>query len=409
MSFKFVKVSSYYNDAIQDYYARFEYIVKKSYEEQYEHLMAQAFGYADFFSYHLRKLGVDAYEFVNNAKYLQEAWAKEKGSQATGRDLIFEQIKATAPEVVFFQDTSNFGKDFIQHLREKVPSIKLILGFCCYPFSKEQIKDFQFFDIMLGCSPQFVELFEKFNINSFEFNHSFEKSLLKQIHENNEFREIDFFMIGSFIQSSDFHRERIEIINRLIDAGININIRAQISNTNGMDVFAKQLIYQYVKFSNRLGLHSLNKQSSLLRKFLVLSEMPQKTKVSKKFKERIKPPLFGVDMYKALQKAKVGFNVHGGVAGDYAANCRLFEVTGVGTCLLTDYKKNIQEFFKPDEEVVTYASVDECVEKAKWLIDNPKLAEEIAQKGQQRTLTSHTVDIRAKQLYEIITKHLKKM
>ena len=43
---------------------------------------------------------------------------------------------------------------------------------------------------------------------------------------------------------------------------------------------------------------------------------------------------------------------------------RLFEATGSGACLVTDWKENLGELFEPDVEVVTYRSVAECVKKS---------------------------------------------
>ena len=83
---------------------------------------------------------------------------------------------------------------------------------------------------------------------------------------------------------------------------------------------------------------------------------------------------------------------------------RLFEVTGVGTCLLTDWKKNIGELFEPDKEIVTYSSLEECSEKVKWLRNNPKACKEIAEAGQARCLRDHTFAQRVLELDEIIRK-----
>jgi len=55
-------------------------------------------------------------------------------------------------------------------------------------------------------------------------------------------------------------------------------------------------------------------------------------------------------MYKALSRAKIGFNIHADIASDYAANMRMFEVTGVGSCLITDWKPNLHELFEDGEE-----------------------------------------------------------
>jgi spore maturation protein CgeB len=84
----------------------------------------------------------------------------------------------------------------------------------------------------------------------------------------------------------------------------------------------------------------------------------------------------------------------------------MFEATGVGTCLLTDWKEHIADLFEPDEEVVTYKSAEECIEKAKWLLENPAERERIAKAGQKRTLRDHTFENRVELFDAIIKKQL---
>ena len=109
-------------------------------------------------------------------------------------------------------------------------------------------------------------------------------------------------------------------------------------------------------------------------------------------------------MLREISCHSAGFNFHGDLAGDYAANVRMFEVTGAGTLLVTDHKKNMGELFEPDAEVLTYASIDECIEKLKWAIDHPVEAGRIAEAGQKRTLREHSVERRVDLLYEILKK-----
>ena len=111
-------------------------------------------------------------------------------------------------------------------------------------------------------------------------------------------------------------------------------------------------------------------------------------------------------MFQQLANSKITFNNHINVSSHSASNMRLYEATGVGTCLLTDWKENLPEFFEPDTEIVTYRSVDECVEKVQWLLAHPQQREQIAKAGQARTLKDHTFAQRAIQLDEIIRKAL---
>jgi spore maturation protein CgeB len=102
-------------------------------------------------------------------------------------------------------------------------------------------------------------------------------------------------------------------------------------------------------------------------------------------------------------------NMHVGVAGDYAGNMRIFEVTGVGSCLLTDNKKNIGELFETDKEILVYNSTEDCLEKIKWLSDHEEERKKIADEGHWKTLKYHTVENRCKQIHEIISKELGKL
>jgi spore maturation protein CgeB len=81
---------------------------------------------------------------------------------------------------------------------------------------------------------------------------------------------------------------------------------------------------------------------------------------------------------------------------------RLFETTGVGACLLTDWKENLSELFEPGKEVLTYRSVEECVEKVNYILEHEDERDSIAAAGQRRTLREHTFDNRAARIDEII-------
>ena len=118
------------------------------------------------------------------------------------------------------------------------------------------------------------------------------------------------------------------------------------------------------------------------------------------------PPVFGVDMYNVLRQSKITLNKHTDAAGSSVANMRLFEATGIGTCLLTDTGENMSDLFEEDREVVTYTSVDECIEKAEYLLEHDEVRRQIAEAGQRRTLKDHTMKNRCEQIDKIIQKML---
>lgn len=104
---------------------------------------------------------------------------------------------------------------------------------------------------------------------------------------------------------------------------------------------------------------------------------------------RVRRGVYGLDYFQTLHDAKISLNIHPNCAGWAASNIRLFEATGVGTCLITDWKDNLGQFFEPDREIVTFKSAAECLEKLRWLVAHPEGRKRIAEAGQQRTLRQH--------------------
>ena len=111
-------------------------------------------------------------------------------------------------------------------------------------------------------------------------------------------------------------------------------------------------------------------------------------------------------MFQLVSKSKICFNIHGEIAKKCAGNIRLFEATGMGTCLVTDWRENMSDLFDIDREVVTYKLIGECIDKVKWLLNNPNEAEKISKAGQARTLKDHTVENRAAMIHNIFKKKL---
>lgn len=61
---------------------------------------------------------------------------------------------------------------------------------------------------------------------------------------------------------------------------------------------------------------------------------------------------------------------------------------------------------KPDYEVVSYSTQEECLEKSKWLIENPKVAFQIGTNARKKTLAEHTFHNRAYDMDIIIKKYV---
>lgn len=405
--YKFVKVASFYREFLNDYYLRFPDEKDKSYSEQMDGIMGRAVGWARFISEHLQQLGAGAHEIIYNAQPLQAAWAKENGVNASGKDIVLEQLKRLKPEVVMFQDSINFNGQWISMLRSAVPSIKLVIGWCCSPLPEELLGQYSTFDFSIVCSPKFTEDFTRAGLRTYQIYHAFEASLAELVKTDNGFESTDFLFTGSIFPGTGFHNERLRILKELTEAGIDISIYGNIPVAAPHTLMMRKASYIIARMMKSAGLKHLAENLPGISKSLYLESMPENT--DKSILRLSKPALFGIDMLKALYRAKAVFNSHGEAAGGYAANIRLFEVTGVGSCLVTDYKNNIHELFEPDSEIVVYNSAEECIEKVKWLLENPGQRQAIAEAGQKRTLKSHTLEQRTAVIDGIIREELSRI
>jgi len=100
------------------------------------------------------------------------------------------------------------------------------------------------------------------------------------------------------------------------------------------------------------------------------------------------------------RKSKIVFNT----AADDDINMRCFEATATGSFLLTEWVPTLHECFTDGVHLVTYKTIDEAVEKAKYYLEHEDEREKIAKAGMEHTLNNHTHQHRIKQLMEVVCK-----
>lgn len=116
-----------------------------------------------------------------------------------------------------------------------------------------------------------------------------------------------------------------------------------------------------------------------------------KKPIRKIFKNRVFEPFIDGQKYLShLANSKIVLNIHRDEMAD-VGNIRCFEVTGVGSCLVTDARPGLTDFFDIENDIVTFSTVEECVKKVKFLLDNPAELQRISKNGQKKTLNNHTL------------------
>jgi hypothetical protein len=115
-----------------------------------------------------------------------------------------------------------------------------------------------------------------------------------------------------------------------------------------------------------------------------------------------KGAIFGNDMYKKIYQSKILLNYH--LNTEDGLNMRVFEVTGLGVCLLTDYRPALELYFKFNKEIFVYQNADEAITIINDLKKNQKKINVISKCAQQKTLSAYVFKNSKKRILNFIKK-----
>jgi spore maturation protein CgeB len=394
-----------YSGFLRSFYKKHPEYKNLSYKEQYENILIETSEPIGSYTRMFNKQDVEAVCIITNADFLQKKWREEYNMSSVSKNqLVLEQVSEYEPDVLWIDSIDYFEKNWVDQVRHYVPGIRLIIGGHCAPYNQRMLSNFRNLNFLFTCTPGMKEEFEKQGLKVHLVYHAFDPDVLKKISDNNLFPENNFIFSGSLYKGGGFHDKRIELLESILRNGIDLKIYGNLEKK--CKTRAKQLIYYIFRLMYFL------KIDKLLSRFQVYLNQKKYGKNlvptnSKKLTKAVRPPVFGMDMFRLMKKSKIILNIHGDVAGDYAGNVRLFEVTGIGSCLLTDNKKNLSELFEIDKEIVVYNGINDCLEKIRWLSENEEERNTIASAGQKKTLTMHTVEERCKSMINIILEELK--
>lgn len=306
--------------------------MNSSYERELRRKLDYSFGTADFYSRNLKPLGWETLDIIANHKDLQGMWGKE--NNVTG-GFIFAQIQKFNPDVVFLQDLSFLGSGLMEELRDKYT----VAGQCSCPFPP--VQNLRCCDVIFSSIPSHVEHFKSLGIHSIYNPLAFEASLA-ELFVGEKKRPLDCVFVGG-VGTPSHWKYGMEVLNHVAE-----RIPTFMWWGYGADLLPEGIL-----------------------------------------KRRYAGQAFGRDMYRIMANSKIVLNRHGEISGPYANNMRLFESTGVGAMLLTDWKENIGSFFSPSE-VVCYTNPAQAVDAIKYFLSHEDERAEIAKAGQLRTLRDHT-------------------
>lgn len=349
-----VFINTYYQAFLNDHYIKNKIAVTASYQCQKELLNSECFGDSDFYSKSLSIFNWDADELIVNCIQLQHAWARENKFDGEIFDIFLEQIRRIQPDVVYFQDLNICNEELLCAIR---PHTRMIVGQIASPVPPSAF--LVGFDIIISSFPHFVERFRREGITSYYQPLAFEPRVLDAVPRYSyEMRPVECSFVGGL---SPLHNKGYGLLEYL----------------------ANEVPINYWGY----GVATLPSDSAI--------------------RARHHGEVWGKDMFKVLASSKITVNRHIDVAENNANNMRLFEATGCGALLLTDYKDNLNELFEIGKEVVAYRSQEECAALIKYYLGHPDEAAAIARAGQERTLREHTYRLRMAHTAEILERHLR--
>jgi spore maturation protein CgeB len=351
-----------------------------SYAAQMAARNASLFGVADFYSRNFAAWGHPAAEIHVNNPWLQSAWAREHGMafelpgvtatterralpgwlqgavtpfkpllrplarrvglsprlDAQTEKVVLAQIEDFRPDLVLNQDV--FHVDTIFMRRIKGIGNPILIGQVGIVPSRSE--DWTVYDLMISQLPTIVKAFRALGVRSEVSHLAFEPSILDALPEAPA-PDVDVSFVGTV--SMD-HRKRIALLEAVAER------------------------YDLKLWGNR----------------------PQALPASSSLHRCFQGEVWGAEMYQVLQRSRITLNSHIDLAGREAGNMRLFEATGVGAFLLTDFKDNLDTLFAPGREVGVWRSIDDCLKAIEYHLGDEKSRAEIAHAGQARTMAQHT-------------------
>lgn len=374
--YRLLEITTTYEAYLLSYYKK-NTIENLSYQEAYEQFVNDSFAESDYIHRYLKEMGIESKVIFYNNKKLQEKW-NENSNFKTPFDIMMAQIKRFKPDVVYISDMYLFSKDELDRIRNyETGKVVKIVGFHFVVLNDFTRSMLGYYDQIYTGSRSFVELFQQEGINAKLLRHAFDKSVLQKVSDVNKQNKVIF--PGNVFVGKDMHSNRLQMLLTMMQEEIPCS-------------FYGNIYLQERQFRTILGKW---KNKILYRKE---SEIVDKINGNSNHYGNI----YGVEYYNVLASNLICINSHVPIIKWGAGNMRMFEATGMGTCLLTDDKKENQELFEIDKEIVTYANLEEFKDKLKWLMNCPNEAEKIGKAAQKKTLDVHTYQNKAYQLNEYI-------
>ncbi len=371
---KFMQVHTYYPHYLTEFYQANPSMSSAPSEQQIDALIQDGFSAVHIFPPYMGAVGYDARMVIANNPHSQRRWLGEQGlTLKADRDWVTDvtrlQVEDFKPDILYLSDPITFDSRFVRSLAH---SPKLVIGWRAANIPPET--DWSEFDVMMSSLARLRDTARKLGARSVEhFFPGFPSSIY---HEIKSIRpEYDVAFTGQWTLAQHPGRNRyLECLAR--SAG----------QVNGGFSLAYYLSGQLDELPPEVASYDLGGR-------------------------------FGISMHRALRSGRIAFDARGllerksgndiiDLASGETANMRIFEATGSGVFLLTEYFDNLSQYFEPGREIETFRNETELLDKIRYYLSHPEERERIADNGRKRCHNEYSMERRAEEFDRIIRSHL---
>lgn len=377
---KILMLWKYYRECLNYFYHKYPQTQHLAFAEHREKIFGEHFGWPSDLCRYMQKIGLSVEFIIANDEQLQKKWAKESGFSSYSENnwekaIALEQIRRFRPDILWVGSIFDY---FGQFIKEALPYYKKAIAWisCVAPLNL----NISGFTTLITTYPQvFKNPHTKFK-EVFVTRPGFDCQVLKDMGPIQ--KQYDITFIGQITRR---HLKRLEILAYLIKNGIDIKVFGFFPEIQKLSKIraAKETIRNIFRYRDLPEAIDTAKEAFFNSGYYRNLEVIQARQAGVKF---------GLDMYKTLAASRATLNVHIDIVDNCAGNMRMFEATGVGTCVLTEDFENINELFEPEKEVVAYKSKEELLDIIQSLLKAPDKVEQIAGFGQRKTLKFYTIE-----------------
>jgi len=330
--------------------------------------------------YYLPKRNFQIENFIVNDYFLQKYWCTNNGINFKSKNnwyfqIIIEQINFYKPDILFLSSEALLSGSQVKFLKNNFSFIKKIIlwtGVLNSLKNNYLIKNVD--EIFTSCKTIYdkLKLVKKVQLIYF----AFDKNILKNIKDGEKKHEIIF--LGNIFLERELHGKRSEILNYLTKKH-KINFFSNLKNYSFKN-FLKNFVYKFFKLSEYKNFNFF-KEINFYNNLYELKKINQSNN------------LYGLKQFEKLSQYWMILNTHANNI-NCSSNIRLFEATGVGSCLFTENSKNISDLFDKNKEIITFENKEDLNEKINYLKKNHLEIEKIGKNAQKKVLKKHIFEER---------------